>query len=241
MTTLSANQKWIDDFVIELRLRGVGGAAIGDAAAAAESHATEAGESLPDAFGDPRTYARNLEFSPDAMATTLVRDWAAVLAPVACGLIALWLGPTTAKAARVGSEVPVTWGNLTEAVVLTLGVVLLAKALRAVVDHLVIAALMMGGIVAVAVASGALITARAFELPIWVAAALTAALLIASVALERRSESAAEDRVIDPLTGTGRFDDDTHTSRWTERAYRYQVWFFPIATIGLSALVWFLA
>lgn len=51
---------WADEFVVELRLRDVPGAAIGDALAEVEAHVVDAGTSARDAFGDPTRYAEQL-------------------------------------------------------------------------------------------------------------------------------------------------------------------------------------
>ncbi|MBN6754127.1 hypothetical protein JRG18_11000 [Kocuria palustris] len=51
---------WCDDFVLELRLRDVPGARIGDHLAEVESHCIETGTDPEDAFGDAREYAQEV-------------------------------------------------------------------------------------------------------------------------------------------------------------------------------------
>lgn len=48
------DKQWLDEMIIELRLRNVRGPAIGDAVAAVETHCAESGESATEAFGHPR-------------------------------------------------------------------------------------------------------------------------------------------------------------------------------------------
>lgn len=241
MNATHTDRQWIDEFVVELRLRGVGGAAIGDAAAAAESHAAESGESLESAFGDPRPYARELEFRPDQMDQTGLRDWVVALSPTACGLIALSLGPSTARAALVGSDIAVTWGQIAGLVLLALGVVLLVRALRAVIERPVVAALTFGGLFAVVGSVMMLFDAPAFGMPVWLGGTLTAVLLLASVILDLRGAKDLGDPVTDPLTGADRFDDGSADTRRADRAIRLQPWLFPVVTAALSALAWFTA
>ncbi|GIG40762.1 HAAS signaling domain-containing protein [Cellulomonas phragmiteti] len=51
---------WVDDFVVELRLRDVPGDVIGDALTEVESHVVDAGTTAEEAFGDPARYAATL-------------------------------------------------------------------------------------------------------------------------------------------------------------------------------------
>ncbi|UZN02897.1 hypothetical protein [Cellulomonas sp. S1-8] len=50
-------KSWADDFVVELRLRDVPGAAIGDVLTEVDAHVVDSGTSARDAFGDPVQYA----------------------------------------------------------------------------------------------------------------------------------------------------------------------------------------
>lgn len=61
MTTATDNKKWFDEFVVELRLRGVLGSSIGDAVASARELLADTGESATDAFGSARDYATSLD------------------------------------------------------------------------------------------------------------------------------------------------------------------------------------
>lgn len=64
--TPHVEQKWANDFVLELRLRDVPGSVIGAALAEVDAHCADARQGAREAFGDPRVYAQSLEFAPDA-------------------------------------------------------------------------------------------------------------------------------------------------------------------------------
>lgn len=61
MSATRTNDTWIDDFTLALRLRAVRGDAIGDAVAVVREHLADSGETATEAFGDPRSYAAQLE------------------------------------------------------------------------------------------------------------------------------------------------------------------------------------
>ncbi|MDN5755943.1 MAG: hypothetical protein ACTHWW_05845 [Arthrobacter sp.] len=61
MSPTQTDKSWINDFILALRLRGVRGEAIGDAVAVVREHVADSGQAAGDAFGDPRTYAEELE------------------------------------------------------------------------------------------------------------------------------------------------------------------------------------
>lgn len=57
----TSEKKWIDDFILELRLREVRGDAIGDAVASVRELLADSGQSPHQAFGTPHHYAEQLE------------------------------------------------------------------------------------------------------------------------------------------------------------------------------------
>ncbi|MHA7277190.1 hypothetical protein ACX80O_11805 [Arthrobacter sp. Hz1] len=59
--TSSEHQKWLEDFILELRFRDVPGHLIGDAVSTVEAHLKDTGERSVDAFGLPGDYAENLD------------------------------------------------------------------------------------------------------------------------------------------------------------------------------------
>lgn len=65
MNETRADQKWLEDFTLELRLRNVNGKDTGDAVAHVESYCVDSGESPRAAFGDPAEYAHRLDLETD--------------------------------------------------------------------------------------------------------------------------------------------------------------------------------
>lgn len=61
MNARMTDEVWIDVFIIELRLRRVPGAVIGDAVASVREFLRDSGESAEGAFGSAREYAASLE------------------------------------------------------------------------------------------------------------------------------------------------------------------------------------
>lgn len=140
----SIERAWREDFIVELRLLGVPGDAIGDVLVTAESHVREAGESAQEAFGDARSYARETAQSSGAGVTW--RPTAAQVVGNGAGLV----GMLATFAAFTGwlddGAVTVTLGALVGlGVILALLAVLLlrpAQILRFLVDHRLAAALL---------------------------------------------------------------------------------------------------
>ena len=128
---------WREDFIVELRLRGVPGDVIGDALVTADTHVQESGESAGEAFGDARTYAKEIaESGGTATAWTLS---ASEILGVVAGLLGMLATVAAFTAWLDGGPVMVTAGSLTALVVL-LGLVILlvlrpTRILRLIVDH----------------------------------------------------------------------------------------------------------
>lgn len=125
---------WAEEFLLEMRLRGVDGRRIGAALAEVEAHCAESGESARDAFGDPAAYA--VELAP---ASAAARDWRAELIPSGTGLAGMLLTLGALGALRTDTRVQVTTGVVALVVLTVLGVALVARhaerLLRAVVRH----------------------------------------------------------------------------------------------------------
>ena len=78
MKTMTA-KKWMDEFILELRLRDVRGDAIGDAAASVRELVADSGQDPLSAFGPPREYAAGLERPMVSQAGRT--SWNDILAP----------------------------------------------------------------------------------------------------------------------------------------------------------------
>jgi hypothetical protein len=80
----TADRQWIEEFVVELRLRDVPGDAIGDAVATVREFLGDSGQSAIEAFGTPRAYAASLDLPGRARSRlhlpTVARSLAGLLA-----------------------------------------------------------------------------------------------------------------------------------------------------------------
>ncbi len=110
----SADPRWVDAFVVELRLLEAPGAAIGDHLATVEEHLRETGEGVRAAFGDPRRYARDL--APQEAEGPAV-DRATAVGSV-LGLLAIVLLPLATAGWVRGRDVEVSVGGLVVGLVL---------------------------------------------------------------------------------------------------------------------------
>ncbi len=129
----SADPRWVDAFVVELRLLEVPGPLIGDHLATVEEHLAETGEDVHEAFGDPRGYARALgPAGPRSPAVDRDTVRGAVL-----GLLGIVLLPLAAAASLAGRDVEVTPGGLVVALLLALGLLALVHRGTAVLRFLV--------------------------------------------------------------------------------------------------------
>lgn len=227
------DKQWLDEMIIELRLREISGTAIGDAVAAVETHCAESGERPAEAFGDPREYARALHFTPSQLSDTSAQGWAKVLAPIAAGLVAVNLVPGIVRAIFDGSTVAISWGDLAALAVLALVVGLSIRYLHALLHNKVAGILFFGGAVAAMAMLPILIQTVAFTLPVVVAIALTLACLVASVLGMHWQRHALDDPIVDPRT----------RQRTSPLLGILTIWLFPIVAVGVGLItaipLWF--
>lgn len=140
---------WREGFVGELRLQGVGGAAIVDALVEAESHCRESGHGAADIFGDAATYARALGLPKESLWTAgdLIRTWVALLLVVGGVTMTLMGGIALA----LGREAEVTVGWLVSGAVSVVAMVLVfimgERILRVVLERPVLSAVGFGAVV----------------------------------------------------------------------------------------------
>lgn len=90
MKTMTEKQ-WMDEFILELRLREVRGDAIGDAVASVRELVTDSGQDPLSAFGPPREYADGLELPRVSQAGRT--SWNDILAPAIAVLAFLVYSP----------------------------------------------------------------------------------------------------------------------------------------------------
>lgn len=227
----SVEKAWRDTFIVELRLRSVPGQVIGDALMTVETHVAESGEEAHDAFGDAKTYAREI-----AAATGIpAQGWsvsAATIASTLLGLVGMLISMRAFAGWLEGEPVGVAAGELVGMGVLVLLACTLffTATLRLLVEHrwlaLPVPALLVGGLVGLYIAFGEPL----FELPAAAFGVTGAVLLAASVALSWLREPADLDQVAAP----GQAASASTTSRVAS------VLIFPLMTLGLLVFTWVL-
>ncbi|MCM3332151.1 MAG: hypothetical protein L0H00_03415 [Micrococcales bacterium] len=230
------HRRWCDDFILELRLRDVPGARIGDHLAEVESHCIETGTDPEEAFGDAREYAREV-----GAAEQPTRDGGALRVT----LISL----TALVVFLTGNDATSRWAR--------------DEALSFNLVELVILGLLVAGVATLPFVLGPLLRRTwpgiAFFAGLFLLGALRAlaglmplepvvdgipaapvsvgALLVLCVlsALEMRELSGDDDRVTSPL----RAPDGARPP--ARRGVVLIAWIFPLAFVALGALAWAVA
>lgn len=237
---MTTNHKtWIDDLVLELRLRDVKGDVIGDVVASVEQHVAESGETPLEAFGDPREFGRDLDFREDQLVKNRIdaRGWLRIGGSVLAGLTAMILVTPVVTAHRLGRDAGVSWGDLA-----TIGIFLFTLALFAVAFGPLVRRANLGTLVGVVsllgvVAANVLLQDVAFSLPVWLGAVLIMVLLVVSVvgAWGRHDQ---KDEVIDPVSGEDRYGGRGKLATMLAPA---MAWSFVVITILFGILSWYTA
>lgn len=205
MLAPSVETHWRDDFILELRLRGVRGAVITDALAEVETHCHESGQSAAQAFGPAKDYARALEL-PDESGWTpaqLVRTWSAMLLLLAGVGLSILGGVDLLRGERaeVSAGLLVSYGAIV--VVMVVVFVMGRHVMRVFMDHPVWStvgfSLAMAGVFLVALPLDDLVLGSLPAGPTLVAGlvALAAAATIHVVA--RRTGRSLDDPLIPPV------------------------------------------
>lgn len=230
------HRRWCDDFVLELRLRDVPGARIGDHLAEVESHCIETGTGPEEAFGDAREYAQVVGDADEpardigVLRVTLISLAALVVFLTGNDATNRWargeaLSFNVAELICLGllaagmAALPVLLGPLLRRTRLGLAFfagLFLLGALRALAGLLPLEPV-VDGIPAAPVSVGALLV------------------LCVLSALEMRELSGDDDRVTSPL----RAPDGARPP--TRRGVVLIAWIFPIAFVALGALAWIVA
>lgn len=189
---------WVKNLMLELRLLGVSGQAVGAALSEVEAHVVDSGQDAQDAFGDPAAYARGLALpvAPDQTTEATLLLGAPVLAQV-LGLVIF----APMSGSTVGT-VAWSWGFLVGTAVLITAIVALfawsGSILRAGLRKPVLAAIGASGVV---LATPLLVIAfpvTAFFTPSWVGWFLGASLLTAGTLVMLVRKSSGEDPIVGP-------------------------------------------
>ncbi len=221
---------WAQAFVVELRLRGVRGPAIGAALAEVEAHCSESGESAGEAFGDPTAYAVALDPHD-----TVAVDWPRELLHSGSGLVGMLVTLAAVGSLQAGTPVDLTWGVLGVLALVVTGAALLARhadtVLRTVVRRWWVAP--VGGAATAAAFAAVLLAGRRTlaELPAVAVLVVGLAVILAhTVASLRRTD--LEDPVVGPEQAGG-----AGTVRQTPAAgvlERLTPWLFPVLTVAMA-------
>lgn len=233
----TAETQWIDDFIIELRLREVRGDAIGDAVASVRELLADSGEDPHRAFGTPREYAAQLELP---LVEGAGANPGATLAQ-GLGVLAL-LVYVPAAWAFFGRE-PLGY-SLPQLLLLLIPLVVVATLplyLDKLVRHFWVLLAALGLCIAAAVASSFFAPAagttpwlRADALAV---AAASALVLLATAAWGIRSTArSADDPIVDPLAAPGK---PSARSRILSTVLPHAL--MPLFALGTAVAAWLLA
>lgn len=196
---------WVDAFVVELRLRGVAGEAIGAALAEVESHCVESARSATEIFGEPAFYARSLDLPVDPR-----QEPAAIgrtVAPIIAQVIGMFAVITALPALKSGAAVDVGAGQvvwLVAFVALAVALVLAAEPiLRALLSRPLLGVLAGAGLLVLLVVPSMMWPGVVAQLPGWLVLVAGLALLLGGAAWgwqAGRAEPA--DEITSPLSGS---------------------------------------
>lgn len=227
----SVDKAWRDDFIVELRLRSVPGAAIGDALMTVETHVAESGESAEDAFGDARGYAREIATATGSTGGGWSVGASTVVSSL-LGLVGMLLTVRAFTSWLEGEPVGVTTGELAGlgGLLLLACTIFFTATLRLLVEHrwiaLPVPALLIGGLVGLHIA----FAEPLFELPVLALGATGVVLLLVSTILSWMEQPADLDQV----TAPGQVATTSALARVSAAVI------FPLLTAGLLVFTWVL-
>ena len=147
---------WREKFVLELRVEGVSGAAIGDALSEVDTHCRDSGDDAETAFGPAADYAKSLDLPSGSTWTRaeLTGTWIRLILLVA----GFWLALLGIIPLIAGRNADVSGGLLASfaatLVLMVLVFVLGTRLMRAVVDRPLLSLLGFGAAIAAIVAVG---------------------------------------------------------------------------------------
>lgn len=192
-----ASEKWFEDFVVELRMRGVSGDEIGDALAVVKDHCAASGESPEEAFGAAADYAHSLELHPAGLD---VGGALSALAPALLLTAGVVVVLDTVTAYRNGTLVPVSWGSIVGLALLVILGLALTWQMRELVRRPVLGGAVLAAFFAALLAAQVVWSTAAFSMPVWLGA-LVGVLAVAGFWWWLRVLRRAEDPVRDPVSG----------------------------------------
>lgn len=237
-------ETWAEGLVLELRLQGVSGPAIGEALSEVESHCAESGESAHHAFGDAVEYARSLRL-PVSEGMTL-RSIAAAAAPTVVQVVGMQTTVWTFMAFSRSTDLEITSGQLLW-VVLLLGAMAgivryWDKVLRFVVHHPVGAVFAFAAGTSLLAVVSVLTSAVVATLPATPALVTSSLVLLGGALWERsRTRSGVDDEITSPLDTEDTADGAEPSRRPTGILSSLTYLTIPTFTVLLLVVVWWTA
>lgn len=233
-----ALERWVEQFVVSLRMREVPGDRIGDLVNEVEAHCAESGESAQEAFGSPRDYAATRSTEVPARPGRAA-NWVRTLSPTFLGLAGFFLVGPSVAAAREHTGVAVSWGLVASLVLIGVAAYLAVRFGESVMAGRARFAVVLGIATVVLVLAPIVLHTAAFSLAVPVAAALSCVLLAMSVVGAYTWGRIAADAVTNPVDGSDRYSGTTQ-ARAADRAVALQPWLFVVLAVAVAATTWFL-
>lgn len=196
------DRQWVEEAMLELRLRGVSGAAIGSALKEADSHLAASGTGTRETFGEPKAYAASLDL-PDSQQFT-PRELVILLGTTFLGIAAVFLIAAALFMSENG------WARLSVASLgVLLGVYILVplvlvrhgeRTLRWLLEHAVLGTAAIGAVVVIGVGLAVLVRDVVVRIPQIPALGLGVVALLAAAALQltNRRSGGVTDRIVFP-------------------------------------------
>ncbi|MGY1847140.1 hypothetical protein [Blastococcus sp. SYSU DS1021] len=231
-----AQQEWCGAFVLELRLRDVPGPVIGERLAEVERHCAESGETPAEAFGDPTSYARQIdtESSPERVSGV----WT-VAALGAAQVVALIVGTAATRTWAEGGVL--TWNGVQVGCLALVLLVVLAvpRLVRPLITHTWVVGPAAVALVVLAslgsAVSGRFVTSSVLPVPAAVVAVGLFGVVVVLAWLEYR-ELANDDLVTSPLPPAAGDGGQQVRRRWNALVPTALV---PVCYLALGAAPWF--
>ncbi|MGY2079031.1 hypothetical protein [Modestobacter sp. SYSU DS0657] len=232
---------WVQEFVLELRLRGVGGGLIGEALSEADAHCADSGAGAGEVFGDPVAYARTLDLPvrEDQTSTTAMLG---AMAPTGVQVAGALLLVNGVLRWRLGQDVGVTVGLLADlALLLVLGLVLARFSeplLRGLVRHPLVAGAVFALVVTATTVPLLLLDGELAQLSAPLATAAGGAVLLAGAGWElaQHRRGGLDDPITPPLgrTGPDGAPEPGAGGRWSSPLLAVGCW----TALSLAAIWW---
>ncbi|HEV7950413.1 MAG TPA: hypothetical protein VGP24_11670 [Glaciihabitans sp.] len=229
------DQKWFDEFILELRLRDVSGEGIGDHLATVKEFVADSGESAEAAFGAPRDYVASLDLS----AYTQPVSVAGVVAQSVIGLAAFLIFAQAIWPWSAGESLDVGVAQLAWLSLPLIGITLLPLYLGALLRRfwLLVVLTLVFALAGVLSAVSAPQTAEAvwFSLdPLLVMVASALIMIAASIISTVRVNKDADESIREPFSEPG----DGAKEQSQPRLVGYiGAWLFPLCSLFFLAIV----